>query len=103
MRRGQATLELVVLLSVVIGIAVGVARLAGRELVRAQAENALARGLEASAARDSRPGEAALAALPVVLRRASSVSVMPATMTLTIDGPAPVGRLRISAPVPELP
>jgi type II secretory pathway pseudopilin PulG len=100
MRRGQATIELLVVLALVLGLAAGIARLAGREIVRGQGEHALARGLEARAEGTAPVDRAVLAALPVALRRASVVVVGPAAVTLTIDPPGPIGAIRFSAPLP---
>ena len=98
MRRGQATLELLIVVVVILGIASGVARLAGRELVRAQAEHAIDRGLQTEVAGDRAPAAAALAALPAVLRQWAHVAVTRRSITVTVDPPGPIGRVRVSAP-----
>ncbi len=102
-RRGQATIELLAGVGVVLGLVSGVVRLAGGEIVRAQAEHAVARGLEARAAGQPDPGAHVLQALPSFLRRSSRIVVGPAALTLTIDPAGPLGPTRIVAPVPELP
>lgn len=98
MRRGQATLELLIVVAIILGIATGVARLAGRELVRAQAEHAIDRALQAEVAGDRAPATAALAALPAVLRQSAHVGVAGRSITVTVDPPGPIGRVRVSAP-----
>jgi hypothetical protein len=103
MRRGQATIELLVVLALVVGVSVGIARLAGGELVRGQAEHAVGRGLEARAEGSASVDEAVLSALPAALRRSASVAAGPDDLSLTIDPPGPIGPVRISAPWPRWP
>lgn len=98
MRRGQATIELLVVLALVVGMAVGIARLGGREIVRGQGEHAVGRGLEARAEGSAGVDRVVLSALPAALRHSSSVVMGSDELTLTIDPPGPIGVVRISAP-----